>query len=505
MPTLVAGNNEVPTVINTPVIPKEGPRDLPLLFDFSVTSSYLLDLQQQIQNNQFSRAQTIFVDNSANSSPVSITWTGTGQILQIPGNSQAYLPVLTTQRPMAVVASAGTGKCYVHILNVPISPAVWGATAGAPSYTPSGALLVSDAALDSVTTTNGVEVIERVVGSGDVVYNRFKSQNAINGVVQAGVASLLVGNPSLFVNFIDVMLSGDASLGTLHVSATTYDPAKLTNPALLSNGNLSVNCVTGNSPCGVISSLTETTGKFYFESTIVYTNSTQISNTGSGLANLSQPNNTHINQPFAAGVRFVDGVILVAGASHGSTGGTFSTTDVAGIAIDFGAKLFWARNGAGNWNGNATNDPSTGVGGVDFSTITVGTGYGAAAFVGSVNPPAGSTVTTNFGASAFANAAPSGFNDLGATSGGSQGVTIAITEGAHTIGLGYAFVGAVETTSTVGPSANVQLIKLDQLNYDAKTAATTLGMSVIAGGVAVTLATGNIIYNIGAGTTSTVN
>lgn len=93
-----------------------------------------------------------------------------------------------------------------------------------------------------------------------------------------------------------------------------------------------------------------------------------------------------------------------------------TTSSIVGIAIDFGAKLFWAKSfsSTGNavgrqWNITLNGDPAAGTGGVDISVLSSTTLYpfigmrtsangGAAGFIGTFNPT--STVV---------NAAPSGF------------------------------------------------------------------------------------------------
>lgn len=44
------------------------------------------------------------------------------------------------------------------------------------------------------------------------------------------------------------------------------------------------------------------------------------------------------------------------------------------FALDLDAALFWIRTGAGNWNNNASNNPATGVGGLDLSWAYAGAG-----------------------------------------------------------------------------------------------------------------------------------
>jgi hypothetical protein len=97
------------------------------------------------------------------------------------------------------------------------------------------------------------------------------------------------------------------------------------------------------------------------------------------------------------------GNISVNGSATGFNLGLIAASAVIGIAVDFGSQLIWFRIApSGNWNGNGTANPATGVNGASISTIT-----------GSFFPlMAGSTsdkVTANFGDIAFSGAVPSGF------------------------------------------------------------------------------------------------
>jgi hypothetical protein len=102
------------------------------------------------------------------------------------------------------------------------------------------------------------------------------------------------------------------------------------------------------------------------------------------------------------------GTINNNGSSTGISIGSFTTNDVACIAIDFTNKRGWFRRNGGNWNNNATYDPATNVGGVDLSAWLISSPvhyyFPAATF-----NAASKNVTANFGATSFAQAVPSGF------------------------------------------------------------------------------------------------
>lgn len=78
---------------------------------------------------------------------------------------------------------------------------------------------------------------------------------------------------------------------------------------------------------------------------------------------------------------------------------------VADVAADITNRRIWfrVRAKATTWNGNASYDPATGVGGVDFSALA---GPMFAWCFGQANT---ASFTANFGASAFGGAVPSGY------------------------------------------------------------------------------------------------
>jgi hypothetical protein len=110
------------------------------------------------------------------------------------------------------------------------------------------------------------------------------------------------------------------------------------------------------------------------------------------------------------GVAGVGGVILKAagtvylnGTLQALTAMPVGPGDTVRIAYDWNAQKMWFSVNGGNWNGNATYDPATGVGGIipGFSSV--------AAFAVFCSNSAGSGVTANFGATAFTYAMPSGY------------------------------------------------------------------------------------------------
>lgn len=106
--------------------PPDGPKALPVNLDFSTLPLYTLDYSNAQNLGKFSMLQSLYVDNSDNGSAVEITvMGGTGQRIIVPGNSQAYLPVLVANPINLQFVSQGNVLVPVFLLNFPVAPAVW--------------------------------------------------------------------------------------------------------------------------------------------------------------------------------------------------------------------------------------------------------------------------------------------------------------------------------------------------------------------------------------------
>lgn len=184
------------------------------------------------------------------------------------------------------------------------------------------------------------------------------------------------------------------------MTTTTFDPANLSG-VTLTGSNLIATCSVGNGSVRGADGLAS--GLYYFEQT--YT--TKVGNVNVGLCNgdvlLPSEGSTGINAVYVLS----SGTIGISGATSGSTLGALATGAIIGIAVNLNTALIWFRIApSGNWNGSASANPATGVGGVSFASIfpAFQTMYPIAGF-GTVNDK----VTANFGASAFSGTVPSGF------------------------------------------------------------------------------------------------
>ena len=100
----------------------------------------------------------------------------------------------------------------------------------------------------------------------------------------------------------------------------------------------------------------------------------------------------------------INNVLVVNGTAGFAAAGSWNA-----CAIDFTAKLIWFTADGTHWNSNSsvTNNPATGVGGLDISAISA-TQFAGLAAAGSVSGTR--KLTANFGGTAFNFTVPVGFS-----------------------------------------------------------------------------------------------
>jgi len=212
---------------------------------------------------------------------------------------------------------------------------------------------------------------------------------------------------------------------------TTWSATDLANVTLSGTNNLIVTD-SGAAQGGVRTIDRQVTGKFYWENTITMS---ALNTHGVGIANQKAVlggasgiwNNSGLQGSYL--YNSAAGQIYINGALGPTLGVTIANGNVIGIAVDLAARLIWYRvSPSGNWNGNAANNPATGVGGIDISAVAGGAIpiYPMACF----GTTGTRSVTANFGDTAFSGAVPSGF-----TSGFTSGASIPSNEIATQLAL----------------------------------------------------------------------
>jgi hypothetical protein len=120
-----------------------------------------------------------------------------------------------------------------------------------------------------------------------------------------------------------------------------------------------------------------------------------------------------------------------------STIQTYAQGDVVCVAVDIANRLVWFRTNGGNWNNSGAANPATGVGGIDYSSMSLG------ALLPAIGCSVTGAVLTGKFTSGFAQTAPSGFITVD---------TCAATARASWLGIGrnnraFSPAGAIKSVS----------------------------------------------------------
>jgi hypothetical protein len=106
-----------------------------------------------------------------------------------------------------------------------------------------------------------------------------------------------------------------------------------------------------------------------------------------------------------------DGDMWLEGVSQGDLGGDLGVGGVLCMAVDRPNDLVWVRHNNGNWNGSATANPATGVGGISISGLPAGN-----LFIGVyLDAPIGAAMTIRPTAAEWTIGAPAGFTAIAGT------------------------------------------------------------------------------------------
>lgn len=162
--------------IKNAMIPAEGPKAIPTKLTFGgAITTYAVDFGQNVALRQISFIQGAYVDNSANSSSVTIVCNMTNQIVTIPALSQQYVPLLAGDPPQFTVTSNGTAAVPIYWLNVPLPADHWGSTGSVTvaglNFDGSGNLKTADQNLLALISAGGLNVnVISSVASGSSNY-----------------------------------------------------------------------------------------------------------------------------------------------------------------------------------------------------------------------------------------------------------------------------------------------------------------------------------------------
>lgn len=117
-------------------IPDQGAQALPILLDFTNSAALDGNMQSEFDGGEFDFAQSVFIDNSNNSSNLILTLPGIGQrgqaIVAAP-YTQGYYPCSPPMGDPRFTAATSLGQQVPIIFyNIPIPYFVWGSNSGGP-------------------------------------------------------------------------------------------------------------------------------------------------------------------------------------------------------------------------------------------------------------------------------------------------------------------------------------------------------------------------------------
>lgn len=112
------------------LVPYDGPKTVPLFFDFTTQPEYIVDLGLAEMEARIPFVQCIYADNSLNTGALIVTVAGSHQTLTFPAGYQGYLPVVAPN-PAKFMLSLATGgvnaNTGVQFLSCFIPPILWNA------------------------------------------------------------------------------------------------------------------------------------------------------------------------------------------------------------------------------------------------------------------------------------------------------------------------------------------------------------------------------------------
>ena len=206
--------NSTPLQTSLGVAPKEGPMTIPLTLDFTAGQTYTFDATAQQMNGQrISVFQSIFVDNSLATVPLSIAVANTQQVIKIPGGSQAYIPIACTSKLSVTFASSSGLVLYAAILNIPMNGIVWNSS-GSFTFDANGNLLVRDTVLDSTVSGGFIRASEYGLAGDGTQIQRYYGTKRFYGTFATGNLNAFVGAPGFMITDVAVYLTPDATLAT---------------------------------------------------------------------------------------------------------------------------------------------------------------------------------------------------------------------------------------------------------------------------------------------------
>lgn len=204
--------------------PRKGSLCMPIDVDLSIENPGNINLNDVLLRDVIEFVQTLFIDNRANPAVLTITMRGTGQVLSIPGNAQAYMPVCCTQdNSHFSFSTTGTPVIPVEFLNFPMPAIVWSAN-GVQLVASSNPATVLAGQVKIAVTGTAVQLPSNALVNGVTI--RANNNNAATGgtVGPAGINNTVDGTGNGYILFPgDAIAYGVTNSNAVFVNGTIGD------------------------------------------------------------------------------------------------------------------------------------------------------------------------------------------------------------------------------------------------------------------------------------------
>lgn len=158
--------------------PKEGPKALPVDFDFTTLGTFAFDLMLENSEGVIQFVQSVYVDNSDNPGALTMRFAQTGQRLVIPANSQGQYPVICPDQTQVTMSSPVNASAVgrIILMNVPMPYTQWGpVTVNVP------AVNITPVVASNFSGTIAAGGVSQVAIPANAARLGFTIQNASNG------------------------------------------------------------------------------------------------------------------------------------------------------------------------------------------------------------------------------------------------------------------------------------------------------------------------------------
>jgi hypothetical protein len=188
------------------------------------TPNFELDFTQQFQGGQIAAIQSIFVDNSLNTSTLTLSLNSNVDI-KVPARAQGYIRLLCDSPPKINGSSLGTQIIEIFPLSFPTDTFIWDSQGNLFTFNGSGELLVADTVMRATVISNlqqtqqwltGDDQVAKPEWGADEMFQLTKTTAGDTNIAAAPGASI-----GYFIKEIEAHVTGNATLAAAGLTVLT--------------------------------------------------------------------------------------------------------------------------------------------------------------------------------------------------------------------------------------------------------------------------------------------